>query len=302
MDRQKYAGTWTALITPFKNDQSLDEAALRTLVQRQIENGVTGVVPVGTTGESPTTTDEEDKRIFEIVVEEARKGGDAAGRKIYVMAGTGSNCTKDAVKYTKVAKEAGADLCLVVSPYYNKPTPAGLILHFNAVADVGLPVIVYNIKGRTGVNITTDTLMEIAKHKMVVGVKEASGDIEQMKEVIARRPSDFAVLSGDDGMTLQLIEAGGDGVISVASNIMPDKVSEMVEYALDGNVEEAKKIGAHLEKLFKDIFIETNPVPVKYCVHKMGLCELVYRLPMCPPSEKNMGVLDETLRTYGLIN
>ncbi len=291
--KRKYAGTWTAIITPFHADGSLDEGALRKIVQRQIENGVTGVVPVGTTGESPTTSAAEDARIFEIVVEEA------AG-KIMVMAGTGSNCTREAVEHTEAAKRAGADCCLVVTPYYNKPTQEGIYQHFMAVAEVGLPVIVYNIKGRTGVNIETNTLMEIAEHPMVVGVKEASGDLAQMKDVLDRRSDDFTVLSGDDGLTLELIKMGGDGVVSVASNLVPAKVSEMVEYALVGNFEEASKINEYLRALFSEIFVETNPIPVKYIASRMGLCELAYRLPMCEPSSKAKEVLEQTIRNYNL--
>ena len=288
-----YAGTWTAIITPFQEDGSLDEAAFRKLIQRQIENGVTGIVPVGTTGESPTTTMEEDYRLFEIAAEEA-------GDSIMVMAGTGSNCTRDAVKYTENAKKAGADCCLVVSPYYNKPTQAGMLAHFNAVADVGLPVIVYNIKGRTGINIGTDTLMQIAKHEMVVGVKEASGDINQMKEVLEKRPEDFIVLSGDDGLTLELIKMGGDGVVSVASNVVPDKIAEMVDYALGGNFEEAEKINEYLSEMFSDLFVETNPIPVKYVVSKLGLCKPRYRMPLCDPSKDAQKVLDELINNYNL--
>lgn len=293
--RRKYAGAWTALITPFKKDGGLDESALRRLVQKQIENGITGVVPVGTTGESPTTSSKEDARIFEIVVEEA-KG------KILVMAGTGSNCTREAVEYTENAKKAGVDACLVVCPYYNKPTPEGLRLHYLEIAKVGLPIIIYNIKGRTGINMNTDTLMELAKNPMIVGVKEASGDLKQMEEVISRRPDDFTVLSGDDGLTLDLIKLGGDGVISVASNIEPAKVSEMVEYGLKGNFEEAGKMNDYLADLFKKIFVETNPIPIKYCAYKMGLCELVYRLPMCAPVKESMSVLNEMLKNYNLIS
>ncbi len=295
METRKYAGTWTALITPFKEDGSLDEATLRKLVKRQVENGVTGVLPVGTTGESPTTdAHKEDPRIFEICVEEA--GDDAM-----VMAGTGSNCTSEAIAHTEYAKKAGADCCLVVCPYYNKPTQEGLRQHYLAIAEVGLPIVVYNIKGRTAINMATDTLMELAKHEMIVAVKEASGDLDQMKEVIERRPDDFTVLSGDDGLTLDLIKMGGDGVVSVASNIVPDKISEMVEYGLMGNMEEAEKINEHLADMFEKIFVETNPIPVKYCVHKMGLCELKYRLPMCEPGEEARKVLDEMLNNYNLI-
>lgn len=294
MNRPRFAGTWTALITPFKSDGLLDEEALKKLVKRQVEGGVTGVVPVGTTGESPTTTMEEDMRIFELVRE-------AAGDEIMVMAGTGSNCTAEAVKYTENAKKAGADCCLVVSPYYNKPTDKGLKLHYKAVADVGLPVIVYNIKGRTGINIETDVLMEIAEHPFVAGVKEASGNLEQMKEVIERRPENFAVLSGDDGLTLDLIREGGDGVVSVASNLVPDKISEMVEYALMGNFEEAEKMNEHLARMFDEMFVETNPIPVKYAASLMGLCEPIYRLPMCEPGAEAAKVVEALLKDYGLI-
>ena len=294
MDHSKYAGTWTALITPFKDDGSLDEKALRGLVRAQVEGGVTGVLPLGTTGESPCFSGDEGKRVFDIVKEEA-------GDDVMVMAGTGSNCTEKSVAHTKIAKECGADLCLVVCPYYNKPTQEGLRQHFLAVAEVGLPICVYNIKGRTGINMETATLMELVKNEMIVAVKEASGDMDQMKEVIAQRPDDFTVLSGDDGLTVELIKAGGDGVVSVASNIVPDKVSEMVEYALVGNFEEAEKISASLGQMFNDLFVETNPIPVKYAAHKMGLCELNYRLPMVPPSESAKIVIDEMLHNYNIV-
>lgn len=314
MTKRKYAGTWTALITPFKKDPScsVDEESLRGLVRRQAEAGVTGVVPVGTTGESPTTTAEEDERIFTIVVDEAKKIAESGGRKIMVMAGTGSNCTREAVEHTQAAKRAGVDLCLVVSPYYNKPTPNGLKLHFKAVADLGLPVIVYNIKGRTGINIDTGTLMEIAAHPMIAGVKEASGDLAQMREVLKRRDElegggggggggrEFAVLCGDDGLTLELMEMGGDGVISVASNLVPGEVSKMVGLAAEGKFEEAGVLNGELMRLFKEIFVETNPIPVKYIASRMGLCELSYRLPMCEPSEKAVTVLEEMMKAYGL--
>lgn len=294
MSQRKYAGTWTALITPFKADGSIDEAALRKLVHYQIEAGVTGIVPIGTTGESPTTTPEEDQRVFEIVKAEA-------SGKVMVMAGTGSNCTREAVEHTQHAKAAGVDACLVVCPYYNKPTQEGLRLHFLEVAKVGLPVIVYNIKGRTGINMSTDTLMELAKNPLIVGVKEASGDLEQMRQVISRRPNDFTVLSGDDGLTLDLIKMGGDGVISVASNIMPAQIAQMVQLGLNGKMEEAQKINGHLAKLFKDLFVETNPIPVKYMAHLIGRCELSYRLPMCPPSQATQDLLRETAKHYQLL-
>lgn len=294
MKQRPYAGAWTAIITPFTKDGSVDEPALRALVRAQIEGGITGIIPSGTTGESPTTTAEEDQRMVEIVVDES-KG------KMKIMAGTGSNSTRDAVAYTEAAKAAGADSCLVVAPYYNKPTPEGLLRHYTAVADVGLPVIVYNIKGRTGINIETDTLMEIAKHPMIVGVKEASGSIEQMKDVIARRSPDFTVLSGDDSMTLELMRAGGDGVISVASNIVPRAVSDLVHHALAGKWDEADAINKKLSDMIGKLFIESNPVPVKYCASRMGLCELSYRLPMCEPAPASQKVLDAMLQAYGLV-
>lgn len=306
--QRKYAGTWTAIITPFKKDGSIDEMALRKIVRRQIENGVTGVVPVGTTGESPSTTAAEDGRIFQIVVDEVKKAAAEGLPKIMVMAGTGSNCTAEAIDHTEQAKRAGVDCCLVVAPYYNKPTPKGLKLHYAAIADLGLPIIVYNIKGRTAVNIDTNTLMAIAKHPMIVGVKEASGDLAQIKEVLTRRVAlesdtgkEFSVFSGDDGLTLEVMKMGGDGVISVASNLVPKEMSDMVKLAAAGNYEEAQKANDKLARLFKDIFMETNPIPVKYMASRIGLCELAYRLPMCEPEEKTMAALDETLKFYGLV-
>jgi len=294
MREMPYAGAWTALITPFKADGSLDEDALRRLVNFQIDNGITGIVPLGTTGESPTMSPQEDHRTIEIVVEETR------GR-VRVIAGTGSNCTREAVDYTQAAKVAGADACLVVAPYYNKPTPEGLKLHYKAIAEVGLPVIVYNIKSRCGINIETDTLMEMAKDPMIVGVKEASGNIEQMKEVIGRRPVDFTVLSGDDNMTFPLMQSGGDGIISVAANIIPSDVTELVRLAAIGAWKEAEKQNERLANLFRHMFIETNPIPLKYCAYRMGLCELSYRLPMCPPTEKSKEALDIMLDEYKLL-
>ncbi|MCX6734690.1 MAG: 4-hydroxy-tetrahydrodipicolinate synthase [Candidatus Peregrinibacteria bacterium] len=298
---RKYAGTWTAIVTPFAKDGSVDEAAMRKMVQRQIAAGVTGVVPVGTTGESPTTTTEEDARIFQIVVEERDKAVASGGPRVMVMAGAGSNSTHEASEYIGNAKKAGVDCCLIVSPYYNKPTQKGLRLHYLALAELGLPIIVYNIKGRTGVNIETDTLMEIAKHPMIVGVKEASGDMVQIKDVLARRPADFTVLSGDDGLTIEVMKNGGDGVVSVAGNLVPKELSEMVRFASEENFEEAEKINVNLSRLFKDIFVETNPIPVKYIASKMGLCELSFRLPMCEPEDKTKEYLEETIKFYKLI-
>ncbi|MBP9771281.1 4-hydroxy-tetrahydrodipicolinate synthase [Candidatus Gracilibacteria bacterium] len=306
--QRKYAGTWTAIVTPFAKDGSVDESAMRKMVQRQIAAGVTGIVPVGTTGESPTTTTDEDARIFQIVVEERDKAVAAGGPRVMVMAGAGSNSTHEASEYIGNAKRAGVDCCLIVSPYYNKPTQKGLRLHYLALAELGLPIIVYNIKGRTGVNIETDTLMEIAKHPMIVGVKEASGDMIQIKDVLARRDvlekemeKEFAVLSGDDGLTIEVMKNGGDGVVSVAGNLVPKELSEMVKMAATGDFEGAGKVNDNLSRLFKDIFVETNPIPVKYIASRMGLCELSFRLPMCEPEDKTKEYLEETIKQYGLI-
>ena len=302
-------------MTPFRKDGRVDEEALRRMVQRQIAAGVTGIVPVGTTGESPTTTTEEDARIFEIVVEETKKFAQGGGRKVLVMAGAGSNSTHEAAEYIGNAKKAGADCCLIVSPYYNKPTQKGLRMHYLALAELGLPIIVYNIKGRTGVNIETDTLMEIAKHPMIVGVKEASGDMAQIKDVLARREvlendealavggvaKEFTVLSGDDGLTLEVMKNGGDGVVSVAGNLVPRELSEMVAMAASGDFEGAAAVNEKFARLFKDIFVETNPIPVKYIASRMGLCELSFRLPMCEPEDKTKEYLEETMKAYGLI-
>ncbi|MBI5753519.1 4-hydroxy-tetrahydrodipicolinate synthase [Candidatus Peregrinibacteria bacterium] len=337
---RKYAGMWTAIVTPFSQAGGIDEEALRRMVKRQIAGGVSGIVPVGTTGESPTTTTEEDARIFEIVVEETRKAfeknnGSSIGeqtvadgargqppKKVLVMAGAGSNSTHEATEYIKNAKKAGADCCLIVSPYYNKPTQKGLRLHYLALAKLGLPIIVYNIKGRTGVNIETDTLMEIARHPMIVGVKEASGDMGQIKEVLRRREElekdmsfggsvaggglqngakEFTVLSGDDGLTLEVMRNGGDGVVSVAGNLIPRELSEMVKMASTADFEGAAKVNEKFARLFKDIFVETNPIPVKYIASRMGLCGPAFRLPMCEPEEKTKAYLEETMKFYELI-
>ena len=270
-----FKGVFTAIITPFKEDGGVDEACLKKLIDFQLKNGVSGIVPCGTTGESPTLDHEEQDRVIELAVKHANK-------RVPVIAGTGSNSTKEAIRLTKHAEEAGADACLLVNPYYNKPTQEGLYRHFKAIAEsVKFPCIVYNIKGRTAVNVETSTLMRIAKDcKNVAGVKEASGDINQMKDIIAKRPKGFSVLSGDDNMTLGLIKAGGDGVISVASNIIPDRVVKMVDLALKGNFEEAEKLNNKLMPFFSAIFIETNPIPIKCMLSLKGMCREVYRLPM----------------------
>ena len=286
-----FQGAYTAIITPFRDNGKVDEQAFKKLIDFQIENKIDGIVPCGTTGESPTLSHEEHERVIEICVRHVN------GR-VPVIAGAGSNSTSEAISLTRHAKEFGADAVLHVSPYYNKPTQKGLYLHFKAIADaVDIPVILYNIKGRTAVNIETPTLARLMNDcGNIVGVKEASGDINQMKGVIAQRKNGFSVLSGDDNMTLSLIKEGGDGVISVASNLVPDRIAAMVHAALGGNMEEAERLDKNLAELFKACFIETNPIPIKTALAMKGMCREVFRLPMCSMEDANREKLRKVLK------
>ncbi len=286
----KLEGVYTALVTPMSEDGRVDEKALRRLVDFQIEGGVQGLVPVGTTGESPTLDGEECKRVIQLVVEQAR------GR-VTVIGGAGSNNTREAIHYAKEAKEAGADATLQVTPYYNKPTNDGILAHFRAVADaVDLPLVVYNIAGRTGKNIDTPTMLELAKHRNIVAVKEASGDVSQMMDLISRKPADFTVLSGDDNLVFPLMALGGKGVISVASNLVPDRMARFVGVALKGDWDTARRMHYELLPLFKAMFIETNPIPIKTALAMKGMISEVYRLPMCRMTAKNRESLAATLK------
>jgi 4-hydroxy-tetrahydrodipicolinate synthase len=277
---RKFRGLYTALITPFTKGGNLDEEALGRIIEDQIQSGVDGLVPCGTTGESPTLSHEEHDKVIELTIEYAK------GR-VPVIAGTGSNATAEAIRLSRHAEEAGASGLLLVSPYYNKPTQKGLYLHFKAIAEVvNIPCIVYNIKGRCGVNIETDTLVRIMESsENIAGVKEASGDIDQMKSVIASRRENFSVLSGDDNMTLNLIEAGGDGVVSVAGNIIPKRLADYVHTALDGDITSARAEEEKLMPFFKAMFLETNPIPIKTAMAMQGWCEEEFRLPMCSFSD-----------------
>jgi 4-hydroxy-tetrahydrodipicolinate synthase len=290
-----FSGVYTALITPFTLQGELDGKKLKELVNFQIQEGIAGLVPVGTTGESPTLTIRENIEVIDIVVKES------AGKK-KVIAGTGSNCTSEALEMTKAAKDLGADASLQVAPYYNKPNQEGLYRHFMTIADkIDLPLVVYNIQGRSGVNIETDTLMRLAKHPNIVAVKEASGNLGQMMDVLARKPKDFALLSGDDNIAMPVTLMGGNGVISVASNIIPRKMVEMIEAATKGDLSRAKEIHYKLLPLFKAMFLETNPLPVKTAMSLMGQVEEVFRLPLCPPSEETKANLRQVLLKQGLI-
>jgi 4-hydroxy-tetrahydrodipicolinate synthase len=290
-----FRGVYTAIVTPFTDEGNVDEEALRSLVDFQIENGVSGLVPTGTTGESPTLTHDEHVHVIEVVI-------DQANGKVPVIAGTGSNSTAEAIYMTKKAADAGADATLQVCPYYNKPTQHSLIQHFTTVANEGgLPVIVYNIQGRTGVNIETATLLSLADHNNIVGVKEASGNFNQMLDVVRSTPKGFSVLSGDDNLAVPLTIMGGQGVISVLSNFLPKEVSQMVKAALAGNISEAQRAHYQYMDLMKAMFIETNPVPVKAAMAMMGLIGEKYRLPLTPMTSEHHDQLQRILSAYQII-
>lgn len=291
-----FKGAITAIVTPFKEDESIDEEALRGLVDFQIKNNIDGIVPCGTTGESPTLDHGEHQRVIEIVI-------DAAKGKVPVIAGTGSNSTREAIKMTKHALDAGANASLQVCPYYNKPTQEGLFRHFSAIANaVDIPLIVYNIKGRTGINMETATLARLAKeHSNIVAVKEASGDINQMQDVLNTLPKEFDVLSGDDKMTFPLMKIGGRGVISVASNIIPAEVRELAQHALNGDLRKAEEMHNKLLPIFEGLFIETNPVPIKAALAMKGMIKESYRLPMCGMKLENKEKLKKILEDLKIL-
>jgi 4-hydroxy-tetrahydrodipicolinate synthase len=293
-----FKGAFTALVTPMKANGGIDYDGFRRLVRFQLENGIDGLVPIGTTGETPTLEEAEEERLIKIAVEEA------AGR-VPVIAGAGSNSTKHAVLYTKRAKDLGADAALVVTPYYNKPNDDGLIRHFEAVAAVGLPVIVYNIASRTGRNIPTPLMEVLSRIPNIAGVKEASGDMNQMGDVIntIKRPQGggFTVLSGDDALTLPLLALGGDGVISVISNLVPSKVAALVKAGLAGDMETARNIHYELLPFVKAAFVETNPVPIKRALELAGLPGGPARLPLGRLSDASEKIVHDTVKSLGLL-
>jgi len=289
-----FKGSMVALVTPFKADK-LDEAKLKELVEFHIENGTKAIIPCGTTGESATLSFEEHDRVVEIVVKAAKK-------RITVIAGTGSNNTKEAIRLTKHAEQAGADAALLISPYYNRPTQKGLYLHFKAVAEsVGIPIILYNIASRTGVNIEPETIAELARIKNIAGVKESSGNLDQMSRIAQLCPDTFALISGDDSLTLPIMSIGGTGIISVVANIVPRDVADMVDSFLNGDLRHAKKMHYKLLPLIKAMFIETNPIPVKTAMGILGMIEPGLRLPMCAMKEENEVKLRKALKDYGLL-
>ncbi|MEI7510544.1 MAG: 4-hydroxy-tetrahydrodipicolinate synthase [Candidatus Peregrinibacteria bacterium] len=282
MSSSDFHGTFTALITPFLADESVDFASLEKMIEDQIAAGITGLVMVGTTGESPTLTWDEHQTVVKFAV-------DTAKGRTKIIAGTGSNATHEAVEHSQIAEKNGVDALLVVSPYYNKPTQQGLFEYFSTVCQsVSIPVIVYNIPGRCGVNVETTTLLRIAQaNKNCVGVKEASGNIDQMMEVIRTMPKSFTVLSGEEYLTFPLMALGGHGVISVLSNALPVEVKKMVDTALAGNFVLARDQHFALLSQMKACFIETNPLPIKTLLSAMGKCQEVFRSPLCKMGEGN---------------
>jgi 4-hydroxy-tetrahydrodipicolinate synthase len=292
---QTFQGSFVALVTPFRNGK-VDEAKLRELVELHVANGTDGLIPCGTTGESPSLNHDEHRRVVEIVIEAAR------GR-IRVVAGTGSNSTSEAIDLTKHAERAGAAGALVVNPYYNKPTQEGLYRHFRVVAEsVGIPVLVYNIQSRTAVNVETDTMARLARDvRNIVGVKEASGSLDQMSQVIAACGPDFSVLSGDDNITLPLLAIGGSGVVSVIANIVPRETADLVHAALDGDWKRARDLHYRLFPLARAAFLETNPIPIKEAMAMAGMIEPEFRLPMCRMSDANREKLRAILKSYALV-
>jgi 4-hydroxy-tetrahydrodipicolinate synthase len=292
--RRPFTGCGTALVTPFTRDGSLDEAGVSRLAKRQIDLGVHFLVPCGTTGECPTLTEEEQMRVVELVAAEAR------GR-LPVLAGAGGYNTKEVIHAARRMRSAGADGILSVTPYYNKPTPEGLFQHYRAIAEaVDVPIVVYNVPGRTGVNVDPATLLRLSTVPNIVGVKEASGNVTQMCEICAGVPDDFIVLSGDDALTLPLMAVGGRGIISVASNEIPAEMSRLVEMAERGDFASARTLHQQMLPLLLVNFIESNPIPVKSAMASMGLLEEVYRLPMVPPRPASKQRIEGILQALGI--
>lgn len=290
-----FKGSIVAIVTPF-SDGKVDEKKLRELIDFQIKNGTSGIVPCGTTGESATLNFEEHEKVIEITISQVNK-------RVPVIAGTGSNSTAEAIMLTQEAAKAGADASLQVSPYYNRPTQAGLYEHFKAVAQsVNIPIILYNIAGRTGVNIEPETIARLAQDcKNIVAVKEASGSLDQMSRIRQLCPKSFDLISGDDSLTLPVLSIGGTGIISVVANIVPGEVAALVSAFEKGDIGKAQQLHYKLLPLIKAVFIETNPIPVKTAMGLLGMCAPDLRLPMCRMSDANLEKLKNCLKDYGLL-
>jgi 4-hydroxy-tetrahydrodipicolinate synthase len=289
-----FTGSYVAIVTPFKNGK-VDEKALGDLIEWQIERGTNGIVPCGSTGESATLTHEEHDRVIALTVEVAR-------RRVPVIAGTGSNATHEAIRLTKHAKSVGVDAALLVTPYYNKPTQEGLFQHYEAIARaVDLPLVLYNIPGRSVVNMTPQTVARLSKMTNIVGIKEASGNLSQMSDIVAACGDRFVVLSGDDALTLPLMAVGGQGVISVTANVAPAETAEMVNAALKGDWDRARRVHYRLLPLSNAMFLETNPIPVKAALAMMGRCTDELRLPLTTISDGPRTQLRHVMTQFGLI-
>ena len=290
-----FRGSIVAIVTPFR-DGKIDEQKLRDLIEFQIKNDTSGIVPCGTTGESATLSFEEHDRVIEITIEQVKK-------RIPVIAGTGSNSTQEAIMLTRHAAKAGADASLQVSPYYNRPTQKGLYEHFKAIAEsVNIPIILYNIASRTGVNIEPETVAKLAQDcETIVGVKEASGNLDQMSRIKQLCGQGFDLISGDDSLTLPVLSVGGTGVISVVANIVPKDVANLVAEFEKGNLKKAREVHYKLLPLIKAVFLETNPIPVKTAMGLLGMCEPDLRLPMCAMLPENLEKLKKVLKDYGLL-
>jgi len=295
MPTPSFAGAHTALVTPFR-DGALDEAALNALIEAQVSAGISGIVPVGTTGESPTLSHEEHRRVIEIAVK-------AASKKILVIAGTGSNATSEAIELTIEADKLGADASLQVAPYYNKPSAEGLYRHFRNVAEaVSIPIILYSIPGRCGIEIPVPVVARLAADcPNVVAIKEAGGSVERVNQLRAALPASFQILSGDDALTLPFMVSGAVGVISVASNIIPKEVQTLVQSFQAGDLSGAQRIHARYYPLFRDLFIEPNPVPIKTALAEKGICTNDVRLPLCEITQPNRDLLLKTLKSTGVL-
>ncbi|NJB66730.1 4-hydroxy-tetrahydrodipicolinate synthase [Desulfobaculum xiamenense] len=292
----QFKGAFSALVTPFRNGE-IDEEAFRAFIEWQIEQGIDGLVPCGTTGESATLTHAEHGRVIKICVDQVK------GR-VPVLAGSGSNNTLEAIELTRYAKEAGADGALLITPYYNKPTPAGLVAHFKAIAtEVSIPIVVYNVPGRTALNVQPATLKAIKDAvPEVVGVKEATGNLKQVSEMIELCGEDFCMLSGDDFTVLPLLALGGCGVISVVSNVMPAAMSGMCKAFAEGDIATARKLHYHMAPLCRALFSETNPIPVKTAVSMMGMCTEEFRLPLVPMQPDTRAALEKVMLESGVLN
>lgn len=285
-------GVFTALVTPF-NKGAVDFGKLKEIVEMQIDAGIDGLVPVGTTGESPTLSVEEHMKVIQTVIDTAKK-------RCIVIAGTGANSTAEAIELTEAARKAGADATLQVTPYYNKPTQEGLYRHFSIIAEKGgLPVVLYNVPGRSGVAIGIDTIARLSKNQNIIAVKEAGGSVERVSAILDE--CDITVLSGDDSLTIPMMSVGATGIISVASNVIPAEIKNMVDAFAKGNVAEAMALHKKYYRFMKDLFIETNPIPVKAAMAYKGMIQGEYRLPLCPMSEKNADVLKATMKRAGLL-